>query len=444
LFGPVLQRGMAAEATNDHDWLEAMLVVELALARAQARVGLIPADDVVAIERAWQEADPDADGLGQDGAASGNPVVPLVRYLRELVGEPYAASVHRGATSQDILDTALMVVAGNAADAIAGDLSAATAACRRLSSEHRDTPMVGRTLLQQAVPTTFGLKVAGWMTGLDEAAELLGRVRRDRLAVQLGGAAGTLASFGSQGPEVVAALADELGLAEPVGPWHTQRNRIAEIASALGVVAGSVAKVARDIVLLAQSEVGEVREGDPQRGASSAMPHKRNPIAAVSALASAQQAPGLVATLLGSMAHEHERAAGAWHAEWTPLRSLFVAVGSAAAWLADSVSHLEVDVDAMARNLDRSHGLILTERVEAALAPSLGHSQAEAFVAGLVEEAVESGRRFDELLRARVSELPEPPAIDLDELLDPRGYLGAAGELVDRALAAHDLKVRSA
>jgi 3-carboxy-cis,cis-muconate cycloisomerase len=304
--------------------------------------------------------------------------------------------------------------------------------------------MVGRTLLQQAVPTTFGLKVAGWMTGLDEAAELLGRVRRDRLAVQLGGAAGTLASFGSQGPEVVAALADELGLAEPVGPWHTQRNRIAEIASALGVVAGSVAKVARDIVLLAQSEVGEVREGDPQRGASSAMPHKRNPIAAVSALASAQQAPGLVATLLGSMAHEHERAAGAWHAEWTPLRSLFVAVGSAAAWLADSVSHLEVDVDAMARNLDRSHGLILTERVEAALAPSLGHSQAEAFVAGLVEEAVESGRRFDELLRARVSELPEPPAIDLDELLDPRGYLGAAGELVDRALAAHDLKVRSA
>jgi 3-carboxy-cis,cis-muconate cycloisomerase len=418
--------------------MEALLAVELALARAEARVGLIPESAAQAIERAVQVAEPDADALGREAAATGSPVVPLVRYLRQLVGESAAASVHRGATSQDILDTATMIVVRNSLAVIVNDMMAAADAAARLARTHRDTPVAGRTLLQQALPTTFGLKAAVWMTGLDEAVAGLKRVRDERLAVQLGGAAGTLAAFGSHGPRLVAALADELGLRQPVLPWHTQRNRIGELASALGVAAGAAAKPARDIVLLAQTEVGEVHEGDPARGRSSTLPHKRNPVAAVSALAAAEQAPGLVATLLGAMAHEHERAAGAWHAEWPPLRQLLLAVGSAVSWLADSLAHLEVDVEAMARNLERGHGLILAERIAGALERTMGRDGADAFVSDVAREAADAGQPFDDLLRARVAELPEPPTLDLDELLDHRGYLGSATELVDRALAAHD------
>jgi 3-carboxy-cis,cis-muconate cycloisomerase len=338
---------------SDRAWLDALLTVEGALARAQARVGLIPAADAEAIASACETADLDIAAIGREAAESGTPVLPLVRRLRELVGNPLARSVHHGATSQDILDTASMLVGHRALGVIVGDVAAASDATAGLAREHRNTPIAGRTLLQQALPTTFGLKAAGWMIGLDEAITGLARVRRERLAVQLGGPVGTLAGFGNKGPALVTAFAEELGLAEPVLPWHTQRNRIAELASALGLAAGAVAKPARDIVLLAQTEVGEVREGVPGRGGSSAMPHKNNPIAAVSALAGAQQAPGLVATILALMAHEHERAAGSWHAEWLPLRELLRTVGSAAAWLGDSLSHLEVDAAAMAANLER-------------------------------------------------------------------------------------------
>jgi 3-carboxy-cis,cis-muconate cycloisomerase len=212
--------------------------------------------------------------------------------------------------------------------------------------------MAGRTLLQQALPTTFGAKAAGWLAGLDDAAELLGLAAGRCLAVQLGGAAGTLASFHPHGPEVVAFLAEELRLAAPPQPWHTNRSRIGELAGALGVTAGALAKPARDVTLLAQTEIGEVREGVPGRGGSSAMPHKHNPVAAVATLANTAQAPGLVGTLLAATAaQDHERAAGAWHAEWLPLRALLVAAGSAAAWLADCLTHLEVDGARMRANI---------------------------------------------------------------------------------------------
>jgi 3-carboxy-cis,cis-muconate cycloisomerase len=203
--------------------------------------------------------------------------------------------------------------------------------------------MIGRTLMQQAVPTTFGLKAAGWMRGLDAAGERLAALRP---AAQLGGPAGTLDGLG---PDVLARYAQALGLEAPVLPWHTERTRIAELAGALGTAAGTVAKPALDVVLLAQSEVGEVREAAP--GGSSSMPHKRNPVAAISARACARQAPGLVATLLGAMEQEHERAAGAWHAEWAPLRALLVATGSAAAWLRTGLEGLEVDAERMSANL---------------------------------------------------------------------------------------------
>ena len=437
LFGATLTRGRAAAATSDEVWLRALLDVEAALARAQARVGIITAADAEAIERACRTATFDIDAIGTEAAATGTPVVPLVARLRAEVGEPASAQVHRGATSQDVIDTAAMLVSRAAITAVVEDIDGASDSAARLAAAHRDTIISGRTLLQHALPTTFGLKAAGWMTGLDEAAARLREVASRRLAVQLGGAAGTLAAFGSRGDEAVAAFAEELGLARPVVPWHTERTRIGELATALGVAAGAVAKPARDVVLLAQTEVGEVREGVPGRGGSSAMPHKRNPVAAVSALAAAQQAPGLVATLLAAMVQEHERAAGAWHAEWAPLRSLLAAVGSGAAWLADCLEHLEVDEERMAANLARSGGLILTERIVAELGARIGRSEAEKVVTSAVQDAEAGGRPFDAVFRERVGRFPQLAGLDIDDLLDPRRYLGSAASLVDRALSAH-------
>jgi 3-carboxy-cis,cis-muconate cycloisomerase len=328
----VLARGRVPEAVGDAALLRAMLGAEAALARAQgddALAGAIAAAD-----------DPRLDprALGERAAESGNPVVPLVAVLRERCGP----QVHRGATSQDILDTALMLVSGAAIDVIGDDLGAAADAAAALAERHRGTPAIGRTLMQQAVPTTFGAKAAGWMRALDSARERLGAYVP---AAQLAGPAGTRDGLGEA---VVRAYAAALGL-DPAPPWHTDRTRVGALAAALGIACGVVAKAAGDVVLLAQTEVGEVREGAP--GGSSSMPHKRNPVAAISARACARQAPGLVATLLACMEQEHERAAGAWHAEWAPLRSLLVATGSAAAWLRSCLSGLEVDAARMRANL---------------------------------------------------------------------------------------------
>jgi 3-carboxy-cis,cis-muconate cycloisomerase len=352
LFAAVLEHGDVPAAVTDAAWLHAMLQVEAALAEVEAFSGVIPPGAADAIASATKPERFDLASLGRRAAASGNPVVPLVEQLRTMVPEQFAASVHYGATSQDILDTAAMLVTSRALGPLLADLAASAEAAARLARQFRDTPILGRTLLQQAVPTTFGLKAAGWLMALDEARERLTHVRRERLAVQFGGAAGTLAPLGELGPEVVEGLATLLGLAEPVLPWHTNRVRIAELAGALGSAAGVVAKIARDVTLLAQNEVGEVSDGSP--GGSSAMPHKRNPVAAVCAVGSAASAPGLVANLLAAMAHEHERAAGAWHAEWRPLRELLIATGSAASWLHACLERLTVHPDAMRANLDAS------------------------------------------------------------------------------------------
>jgi len=350
LFDEVLARGVVRVAVGDRTWLTAMLAVEAALAKAQAEFGLIPAEAAAAIVGACaQPSDYDVVRLAREAADHGNPVLPLVRMLRDAVPPEAFPCVHFGATSQDIMDTAAMLVARRAIGPLLADLNGAAEAAARLAQSHRDVPAAGRTLLQHAVPTTFGLKAAGWLVALDEVAGRLAELQRTRLAVQLGGAAGTLAGYGEHALDVVAAMARELNLAVPLLPWHTDRTRIADLACVLGTTAGVIAKVARDVTLLAQSEVGEVAEAAP--GASSAMPHKRNPVAAIAAAACAAQAPGLVATLLAAMAHEHERAAGAWHAEWRPLRELFVAVGSAAAWLRTSLAGLTVDRAAVAANL---------------------------------------------------------------------------------------------
>jgi len=436
-FAGILVPGDLLDAVSDRAWLAALLEAERALANAEAIAGAIPAHAAAAIADRCRPELFDPARLVEAGRSAANPVEPLVRELAEAVGGEAAAFVHWGATSQDIMDSAAMLVAHRALGPLLADLDAAAAAAAALAEAHRGTVMAGRTLMQQALPVTFGLKAATWLTGLDEAAERLAEVRATRLAVQFGGAAGTLASAGEAGPRVLGLLADELGLAEPVLAWHTIRTRPADLAGALGSAAGVVAKVGRDVVLLAQTEVGEVREGVPGRGGSSTLPHKRNPVAAISAVAAAMLAPGLVATLLGAMAHEHERAAGAWHAEWRPLNELLEAVGSAAAWLRDSLEHLEVDAARMRANLDLTHGALLAERVTTALAPVLGRHAAHELVTEAARAAVTDDRPLAEVLNERDDVIAHLDEAEITRLLDPAGSLGATDELIARALRAH-------
>ncbi|MGY1741810.1 MULTISPECIES: 3-carboxy-cis,cis-muconate cycloisomerase [unclassified Blastococcus] len=348
LLDGTFARGGAAAAVTGDAWLRSLLAVEAALARAAARVGLVPttaADAVTAVC-----ADParlDLATVVARAADAGNPVPPLVRALADAVGERDAVAVHVGGTSQDVVDTALLLMSRDAIGAIDADLAAAAASAADLARAHRDDVLMGRTLLQQGLPTTFGLKAAGWLAALDGARLRLAEVVA-ALPVQYGGAVGTLVASRGAGVAVRAALAEELGLVTTAVPWHTVRLPIADLAGALGAAAGAVATVAVDVVLLAQTEVGEASEVSESRGGSSAMPHKDNPVAAISARACARRAPGLVATLFAAMEQEHERAAGPWHAEWPTLTGLLVTVGSAASWLAESLASLRPDTGRMA------------------------------------------------------------------------------------------------
>ena len=348
LFDGVFARGDVD--VSDAAWLRALLDVEAALARACASAGLVPPAAAARITDACADAGAyDTAALGREAAATGTPVVPLVRALSLLAGPDAAPHVHRGATSQDVVDTAMVLVARRAAVPLLGDLRGAAQGAAVLADRHRDDRAAARTLGQHAVGTTFGLVAAGWLAGLDGAAARLDAVVRD-LPLQLGGAAGTLAGHDGAGLRVLAALAGELGLPEPLLPWHAVRLPVADLAGALGTAAGIAGKVALDVVLLAQTEVGEVAEAAP--GGSSAMPHKRNPVAAVSARAAALRAPGLVATLLTSTHAEHQRAAGAWHAEWPTLSALLSTTGSAAAWLRTCLEGLQVDTGRMREHAD--------------------------------------------------------------------------------------------
>jgi 3-carboxy-cis,cis-muconate cycloisomerase len=442
LFDGVFSRGAAA--TGSDAWLRAMLDTEAALARALERAGLAPAGAGAAVTAAASGTF-DAGGIGRQAASTGNPVPALVAALRNAV--PAAAdTVHRGATSQDIIDTAAMLLARSALAALAADLAAAADGCAGLAAAHRDTVMAGRTLLQQAVPVTFGLVAAGWLTSLDEAGETVARVRGERLAVQFGGAAGTLASLGADGPAVARLLAAELGLAVPVLPWHTDRSRILAVATACAAASAALAKIARDVTLLAQSEVGEVREGGgpggERRGGSSAMPHKQNPVAAIAILGCTRRVPGLVATLIAAAEQEHQRAAGAWHAEWEPFADLLRVTGSAASWGADLIGGLVVDPPRMRANLAATRGLPLAERVSELLAPALGRSAAHDLVARASEHAVAAGGTLRESLLgepelAREVDGAGITSAQIDAALDPAGYLGSAAAFTDAALDAH-------
>jgi 3-carboxy-cis,cis-muconate cycloisomerase len=430
LFDGTFARGGAAAAVSDDAWFRALLEVEGALARSAARLGLVSETAAAAVTRAC--ADPgrlDLATVVARAADAGNPVPPLVRALQGAVGDEAAGAVHVGATSQDVLDTALVLLARNAIGAIDADLLAAAGAAARLAEAHRDDAVMGRTLMQQALPTTFGLKAAGWLAGLDGARLRLAEVVAS-LPVQYGGAAGTLAASSGSGIALRSALAAELELADTAVAWHTVRLPIADLAGALGAAAGVVATVAVDIVLLAQSEVGEVSEVSVARGGSSAMPHKNNPVAAVSARACARRAPGLVATLFAAMEQEHERAAGAWHSEWPALAGLLTTVGSAAAWLAESLTVLRPDVARMAATVAGARDPELAGALAEALEPALGRAAAHDAAAEATREAARSGRPLREVLADRGD-------VDVAALLAVPPDVGEAGAQVDAVLTEH-------
>ncbi len=345
LFAGTYARGGAAQAVTAEAWVRAMADVEAALAAACVVEGLIPPQAGEAILRALRLGPFDVEAITAEAGEHATPVIPLVRELRARVGEEFADAVHLGATSQDIVDTAAMLLAQRALQPIVTDASAAMTSAVGLAVAHRSTPMLGRTLLQAALPTSFGLVAAGWLLGLERATAELERVRDTGLAVQMGGPVGT------RPPQLAGRMASTAGLAEPILPWHTERTRIVQLGAALAALAGFAGKIARDVTLLTQTEVGELREGGSDRGGSSAMAHKRNPVAAVSVIACAHRVPGLVATLFAAMEQEHQRAAGAWQAEWGTLTELLTLTGSAVAWLADLLGQLEVDSARMQHNL---------------------------------------------------------------------------------------------
>ncbi|MFD6753101.1 3-carboxy-cis,cis-muconate cycloisomerase [Micromonospora gifhornensis] len=417
---------------DDSHLLQALLDAEAALARAGADAGLLPGPVADEIARHCHADRYDPAALGTAADAAGNPVVPLVRELTAAVAPPARAWVHHGATSQDILDSALALVVTRAAGPLLRHLDAATDAAAGLTRAHRDTVMVARTLGQQAAPTTFGLKAAGWLLGLHDARTRLAQAQA-ALPAQLGGAVGTLAGYGPSGLVVADRFAAHLGLAAGPLPWHTRRQPVLDLAAALGGLLAATGKVALDVGLLAQTEVGEVAEGGPGRGGSSAMPHKRNPVDSVLVTAAARRGPGLVGTLFAAAGQEHERATGGWHAEWEPLLDLLHLAGGAAARTARMLGNLRVHPQRMRANLDATGGLLLAEAVATRLAPALGRAAAHDLVARAATAA-----SFRDALLADPDVRAHLSVADVDAALDPAGWLGSAATLVDRALETYE------
>ncbi|MFD4634802.1 adenylosuccinate lyase family protein [Streptomyces sp. NPDC058284] len=446
LLAPVWAGTPVAGAVGDGAWLQAMLDAEAALSRAQARLGTVPAAAARTITEAARAERLDLPALAARARQSANPVVALVQELTALVQalDPQAAAyVHRGSTSQDILDTAAVLVAHRALGLIRADLARLEQDLARLARTHQDTLMAGRTLALHAVPTTFGCKAAGWRSLVLDAAQKLADLQA-RAPVQLGGAAGTLAGYLHHAPgaepaaytrELTAAFAAELGLCAPLLPWHVLRTPVADLAQGAAFTCTALGKIAVDVLSLTRTEVGEVHEPAPAgRGASSAMPHKRNPVLSAAIRSAALQAPPLAAGVLGCMLSEDERSAGAWHAEWEPLRALLRLAGGAAHQAVELVSGLSVDTGRMRANAALTGGQIVSEKIAAVLAPLLGKPAARALLNEACAEAARTGAPLAGLLRAdaRVAAL-------LDEerhrdLFAPGAYTGAAAALTERAL----------
>lgn len=425
---------------DDTAHLQHMLDFEAALARAEAAVSVIPASAVTAIEAACKADQFDLAALAEAATRSGNLAIPLVKTLTAKVAKADAEAaryVHWGATSQDVIDSATMLGLRDAIDALLADLDRAIAGFAALAIKHRNTAVVARTWLQHALPMPFGLKLAEYASALHRSRLRLKRLRAEGLALQFGGAAGTLAALGDKGLVVAEQLARELQLPLPEAPWHTHRDRIAEVASVLAILSGSCGKIARDVSLMMQTDVGEAFEPSGEgRGGSSTMPHKRNPVASASALGAATMAPNLAATIFAAQIQDHERSAGPWHAEWPTLPTLLLVTSGALAAIVDIAEGLEVDAERMRLNLDTTHGLIMAEAVTFALAEKLGKSDAHHLVEAATKRAVAEKKHLRDVLTADPKVSAQLNTAAIAKLFEPMDYQGVSQALIDRMLAS--------
>src|SRR5436190_4110967 len=442
LLAPMLSSAAMRAVCDDEAYLQHMLDFEAALARAEAATGVIPANAAGPITKACKASLFDLADLAEAAARSGNLAIPLVKALTANVAKADADAaryVHWGATSQDVIDTAGMLTLRAAIDALLPDLDRAIAGFAKLAHQHRNTAVVARTWLQHALPMPFGLKLAEYAAALHRSRTRLQRLRREGLALQFGGAAGTLAALGDKGLLVAEKLAQELKLPLPGAPWHTHRDRIAEAASVFAVLTGTCGKIARDVSLMMQTDVAEAFEPSGEgRGGSSTMPHKRNPVAAASALAAATMAPNLAATIFAAQVGEHERSAGPWHAEWPTLPALMLVTSGALAAIVDIACGLEVDVARMRVNLDMTRGLIMAEAVAMALAEKIGKSDAHHLIEAASKKAVADKKHLRDVLTADAKITAQLSADKITALFEPMAYQGASQALIDRLLASLD------
>jgi 3-carboxy-cis,cis-muconate cycloisomerase len=432
LWGTAEMRALFSDATR----LQLMLDVEAALARAQARLGLVPQQAAEAITKAARVENLRTERIVEGVRRDGVPVPALVSELGRVAGEEASRYIHLGATTQDILDTALVLQVRLALEYLRRDLIALARTLARRASEYRDTPMAGRTHMQQAVPITFGLKCAVWASPLAAHVERLDQAARRGLLVQFGGAAGTLAALGANGVAVAEALAHELGLGVPDLPWHVARDTMAEVAALLGLVCGSLSKIALDVALLMQTEVAEIFEPhEAGRGGSSTMPQKRNPIAAEYIIAAARGVQALVPLMLTAMAQDHERATGAWQSEALALPQCFVLCSGAVAHALSIAEGMTIDAARMRRNLELGGGLIMAEAVSTGLTPALGRAAAHHALQRVSDRAIAEGKTLADVLREDAEVRRHLSDEQIDRLLDPAAYLGSAAAFVDRVVA---------
>ncbi|MDG9883225.1 3-carboxy-cis,cis-muconate cycloisomerase [Pseudomonas sp. GD04058] len=441
LFDAYFTAPAMREIFSDRGRVQGMLDFEAALARAEAAVGVIPAVAVAPIEMACQAERYDFAALAEAIGSAGNSAIPLVKALGKVIASGVAEAeryVHLGATSQDAMDTGLVLQLRDALALIEDELAQLTDVLAKQASAHADTPLAGRTWLQHATPVTLGMKIAGWLGALDRSRQRLAELKPRLLTLQFGGASGTLAALGDKALPIAEALADQLKLGLPEQPWHTQRDRLVEFASVLGLVAGSLGKMGRDVSLLMQTEAGEVFEPSaPGKGGSSTMPHKRNPVGAAVLIGAATRVPGLIATLYSAMPQEHERSLGLWHAEWETLPEICCLVSGALRQARIIAEGLEVDAERMRRNLDLTQGLVLAEAVSIVLAQRLGRDHAHHLLETCCKRAVAEQRHLRAVLGDDAQVSAELSAEELDRLLDPANYLGQAKAWVERAVAEH-------
>lgn len=441
LYGELFADREMAALLDDRAALQGMLDFEAALARAEAETGVIPAPAAEAIGAACKAELYDIAALGKAATLAGNPAIPLVKALTARVAATDAEAakwVHYGATSQDVIDSGHAQQYGAAWELLLRRSTRLAHALAALTKQHRHTPMIGRTFLQHAVPISFGLKAANWLgpvVSFHDDFMIYGQA-----AHQLGGAAGTLASLGDRAEDVLQSFNKTMpSIGAVLTPWHTERSRPARIAAGLGIFMGHLGKIAQDIALMAQTEIGELAEPEaPGKGGSSAMPHKRNPVLCTLILAAAKRTPGMVATMLATMPQEHERAMGGWHAEWRTMAELFTLTGSALNQMVTLIEGLQVFPERMRQNLELTNGLVMAERVSLALAGAIGRGEAHHLLEEASKACIASGRHLKDVLAESPVLAGRLAPAEVDRLFDPVTYRGATDAIIDRILVLYE------